>query len=87
MLEFRIDVRVKESVKARCSRHPKFDPSVDEKMNSEPGCSICADIRALEASRIALEKAARSFERRAYQWRATDKARSIKLASSKSEST
>jgi hypothetical protein len=70
MLRFRIDVRVKEAVRAKCPRHPKYDPSVDDKMHSEPGCSTCSDIRALEASRVALESAARAFERRAYQWKA-----------------
>lgn len=76
MLRIQINLRIKESVKARCPRHPKFDPSIDDRMNTEPGCSTCSDIRALEASRVALESAARSFERRAYQWRSVKSAKS-----------
>jgi len=69
MLRFKIDLRMKETIKAKCPRHPKFDPSIDERMGSEPGCSACSDIRSLQDARVALENAARGFERRAYQWR------------------
>jgi hypothetical protein len=69
MLKFRIDVRVRETLKAKCPRHPKYDPSADEKLHTESGCSACSDIRALQTSRVALEDAVRAFERRSYQWR------------------
>lgn len=69
MLRFRFDLKIKENVRAKCVRHPRFDPSVDERLNTEPGCSTCADLRRLQAARTTLEEAARAFERRAYQWR------------------
>lgn len=69
MLHFHLDLRVRERIKAKCPRHPKFDPSVDEKANSEARCSTCSDIRNLQSARITLETAARAFERRAAQWR------------------
>jgi hypothetical protein len=72
MLRFKINVHVKETVRAECPRHRKFDPSSDDKLNSETGCSTCADIRALESARVTLENAARAFERRAYHWRAAN---------------
>ena len=68
MLKFRVNVRVKGTLKAKCKRHPKYDPSLDDKLNTEPRCSVCADIRALQTARLALEEAARAFERRSYQW-------------------
>lgn len=68
MLKFRIDVRVKEALVAKCPRHPKYDPSVHEQLNTDPGCSVCGDIRGLQASRLALEEAVRAFDKRSYQW-------------------
>jgi hypothetical protein len=69
MLKFEINLRVKEKIRAKCTRHPKYDPSLDQRLHSESGCTACTDIRNLHAARIALEDAARAFERRAYQWR------------------
>jgi hypothetical protein len=76
MLKFRIDVRVKEQIRARCPKHPKFDPSLDLRLNSEPRCSTCSDIRLLHSSRLELEEAVRAFDRRAFQWRVSRLARS-----------
>lgn len=72
MLKFRIDVRVRESVRAKCTKHPDYDPSADPKLNYGPGCSACTDIRNLQAARLHLEEAAKSFERRAYQWKVSN---------------
>jgi hypothetical protein len=68
MLKLQVNLRVKENLRAKCPRHPKFDPSADERLHTEPGCSVCADIRALQLARVSLEEAVRAFERRAYQW-------------------
>jgi hypothetical protein len=59
MLRFKINVHVKETVRAECPRHRKFDPSSDDKLNSETGCSTCADI-SLERSIPCLLKLPRS---------------------------
>jgi hypothetical protein len=72
MLRFKVEHRIKESVRAKCPRHPKFDPSVDQNMYSEPGCSVCADLRRLQESRIALEDMIKGFERRVFQWQASN---------------
>lgn len=71
MLKFSIHIKVKENIRAKCPRHPHFDPSVDLRLNSDPGCSTCSDLRALQAARVKLEEACKAFDRRAYQWRAT----------------
>jgi TnpA family transposase len=69
MLKFEINLHVKEKIRAKCARHPRYDPSLDQRLHFGSGCTACTDIRNLHAARVALEDAARAFERRAYQWR------------------
>jgi hypothetical protein len=78
MLKFNLQVRMKESLRAKCQRHPKFDPSADERLYSETGCSVCAEIRALQAARVAVEQAVKAFERRAFQWKSAQLSNSKK---------
>lgn len=68
MLRLKYKLRLNESVKARCDRHPRYDPSAPAHSLILDKCGTCKDICELYDAYLGLEKAARLFERRAGAW-------------------
>jgi hypothetical protein len=70
MLKFKYNLRVNQAVRARCERHPAYDPSTVGKDHIVDRCATCKDIYSLYESKVSLEKAAKNFERQAGFWQA-----------------
>ena len=68
MLKFKLKLRLNSTVKAKCDRHPSYDPSTKGKDYIEDRCASCKDILDLYEAKIHLELALKSFERRAEAW-------------------
>lgn len=68
MLEFSYKATIRERVKAKCSRHPRFNPEKEGRNGIKGACSGCYDLLKLHESRIALDAAVREFVRRAGPW-------------------
>jgi len=68
MLQFTYKLKITERVKAKCSRHPRYNPVKDGRAGIRGGCSTCFSLYDLHQARIALDAAQREFVRRAGQW-------------------
>jgi hypothetical protein len=68
MLQFTYRLTVKERVKAKCQRHPKYNPEKQGRGGIIGGCSTCSDLFDLLQARIRLDAAVREFARRAGPW-------------------
>lgn len=68
MFEFSYKLNVKERVKAKCDRHPRYSPERDGRSGIKGGCSTCFCLYDLLQARIALDEAVRLFNRRAAPW-------------------
>jgi hypothetical protein len=68
VLQFAYQLTVKKRVKAKCPRHPKYDPAKQGRGAIVGGCSTCSDLLDLLEARTKLDAAAREFERRAGPW-------------------
>lgn len=55
-------------VKAKCDRHPNYDPSTKGKDFINDRCGTCKEIADLYDSKTVLEKALKNFERRVVPW-------------------
>ncbi len=73
MLRMKYKLRVNQTVRARCERHPTYDPSTLGKDQLHDRCSTCKEILFLYEAKLSLEKAAKAFERRAEPWHAQAK--------------
>ena len=65
MLQFTYKLKLTERVKAKCSRHPRYNPVKDGRAGIRGGCSTCFSLYDLYQARIALDAAQREFVRRA----------------------
>jgi hypothetical protein len=61
-------MRLNQTIKAKCERHPLYDPSAAGNDYISDRCATCKDIFELYEAKISLEKAVRNFERRAGAW-------------------
>ncbi len=68
MLQFTYKLKLTERVKAKCNRHPRYNPEKDGRAGIRGGCSTCFSLYDLHQSRIALDAAKREFIRRAGPW-------------------
>jgi hypothetical protein len=68
MLQFTYRLSVKERIKARCPRHPRYNPETQGQGGIIGGCSTCSDLYDLLDARKKLDAAAREFARRAGPW-------------------
>jgi hypothetical protein len=65
MLQFTYKLKLTERVKAKCSRHPRYNHVKDGRAGIRGGCSTCFSLYDLHQARIALDAAQREFVRRA----------------------
>lgn len=68
MLQFTYKLKLTERVKAKCSRHPRYNPEKDGRAGIRGGCSTCFSLYDLHQARLALDVAQREFVRRAAPW-------------------
>ena len=68
MLQFTYKLKLTERVKAKCRRHPRYNPEKDGRAGIRGGCSICFSLYYLHQARLALDAAQREFIRRAAPW-------------------
>lgn len=68
MLKFIQKVAVRESVVAKCQRHPRYNPEKDGRAGIKGGCSTCYSLYDLLEARESLDAAVHEFVRRAGPW-------------------
>lgn len=75
MLKFTYKKTIRESVHAKCERHPRYNPERDGRDGIKGGCATCWQLYDLDQARIRLDTAIRDFERRAVPWTTPTKPR------------
>jgi hypothetical protein len=68
MFQFNYKLKVSERVKAKCNRHPRYNPERDGRGGIKGGCSTCFSLFDLHQARLSLDAAHREFLRRASPW-------------------
>ena len=68
MLKFTYKLTVKERVKAKCPRHPRYNPERDGRGGIIGACTACYSLYDLLEARNKLDAAVREFVRRAGPW-------------------
>jgi hypothetical protein len=68
MLQFTYKLKITERVKAKCERHPRYNPEKGGRAGIRGGCSCCFSLYDLYRARMALDAAQREFIRRAAPW-------------------
>jgi hypothetical protein len=68
MFQFNYKLKVSERVKAKCDRHPRFNPEREGRGGIKGGCSTCFSLFDLHQARLSLDAAHREFLRRATPW-------------------
>lgn len=68
MLQFTYILKIRERVKGKCSRHPRYNPEKDGRAGIKGACSCCFSLYDLYQARVALDAAQREFIRRAAPW-------------------
>ena len=68
MFQFNYKLKVAERVKAKCERHPRYNPERDGRGGIKGGCSTCFSLFDLHQARLSLDAAHREFLRRALPW-------------------
>ena len=68
MFQFNYKLKVAERVKAKCKRHPRYNPEREGRGGIKGGCSTCFSLFDLHQARLSLDAAHREFLRRALPW-------------------
>jgi hypothetical protein len=68
MFQFNYKLKVSERAKAKCERHPRYNPERDGRGGIKGGCSTCFSLFDLHQARLSLDAAHREFLRRALPW-------------------
>lgn len=68
MFQFNYKLKVSERVKAKCNRHPRYNPEREGRGEIKGGCSTCYSLFDLYQARLSLDAAHREFLRRALPW-------------------
>jgi len=68
MIQFNYKLKVSERVKAKCDRHPRYNPVREGRGGIKGGCSTCFSLFDLHQARLSLDSAHRDFLRRALPW-------------------
>ena len=75
MFQFSYKLRVAERIKAKCERHPCYNPERDGRGGIKGGCSTCFSLYDLQQARLLLDSAHRDFLRKAIPWTRSAKPR------------
>ncbi len=86
MYQFTYKLKVSERVKAKCERHPRYNPERDGRGGIRGGCSTCFSLYDLQQAKLSLDAAHREFLCRAIPWTRIRQPRS-KSAAKKEEDT
>jgi hypothetical protein len=87
MLQFNYKLKVSERVKAKCERHPRYNPERDGRGGIKGGCSTCFSLFDLRQARLSLEAAHREFLRRALPWTRVRRSRTKPRSNKQEEPT
>jgi hypothetical protein len=68
MLQFNYKLKISERVKAKCDRHPRYNPERDGRGGIKGGCSTCYSLFDLYQAMLSLDAAHREFLRGALPW-------------------
>jgi len=68
MFQFNYKFKVSERVKAKCDRHPRYNPEREGRGGIKGGCSTRFSLFDLHQARLSLDAAHRKFLRRAVPW-------------------
>ena len=68
MFRFNYKLKVSERVKAKCDRHPRYNPEREGRGGIKGGCSTRFSLFDLHQARLSLDAAHRKFLRRAVPW-------------------
>jgi hypothetical protein len=68
MFEFRYRLAIRKHVKAKCQRHPRFDPTKRGRGAVIGGCPTCNELCDLQDARKRLDRDAQEFERLVAPW-------------------
>jgi hypothetical protein len=85
MFQFTYKLKVTERVKAKCERHPRYNPERDGRDGIKGGCSACFSLYDLYQARLTLDAAHREFLRKAIPWARSYKPRNKPAVSVESE--
>jgi hypothetical protein len=83
MFQLSYKLKVAERVKAKCERHPRYNPERDGRGGIKGGCSTCFFLYDLHQARLKLDCAHREFLRKAIPWARPTALRSKSQTSSK----
>ena len=76
MFQFSYKLKVTERVKAKCERHPRYNPEREGRGGIKGGCATCFSLYDLHQARVTLDSAHRDFLRKAAPWTRATKPRS-----------
>ena len=76
MFQFSYKLKIAERVKAKCERHPRYNPERDGRGGIRGGCATCFSLYDLYQARLTLDSAHRDFLRKAVPWTRATKPRS-----------
>ena len=68
MIQFTYKLKLNERVRAKCSRHPGYNPEKDVIASIRGGYDASWDIYHVQRSRLELDRAVREFLRHAAPW-------------------
>ena len=68
MFQFTYKLKITERIKAKCERHPRYNPERDGRGGINGGCSACFSLFDLHQARLSLDAAHREFLRKAIPW-------------------
>lgn len=68
MFKLTYKLNVRERVKGKCERHPRYNPEKDGRAGIKGGCSTCYSLLDLHTARLKLDAAVHEFVRRAGPW-------------------
>ena len=66
MFRFTYKLKITERIKAKCERHPRYNPERDGRGGIRGGCSACFSLFDLHQARLSLDAAHREFRRKRY---------------------
>ena len=85
MFQFNYRLKVAERVKAKCERHPRYNPEREGRGGIKGGCSTCFSLFDLHQARLSLDAAHREFLRRALTWTRVRRSRSKEQSNKQDE--
>ena len=62
MLRLKINLRMRQSVRVKCPRHPRYNPERQGAGAIRGGCRYCVALYELYASKLAVERSLQALE-------------------------